>query len=78
MKEFKPNSVFNEIQNLNMNTVLPKKVIGDQDRLIQLAINIISNAISNTYAEGEIKVFVHYNSDTEKLMFIVNDNGLGI
>ena len=59
MKEFKPNSVFNEIQNLNMNTVLPKKVIGDQDRLIQLAINIISNAISNTYAEGEIKVFVH-------------------
>ena len=58
--------------------MLPKKVIGDQDRLIQLALNIISNSITNTYAGGSVKVFIHYNYETEKIMFIVNDNGLGI
>ena len=58
--------------------MLPKKVIGDPDRLIQLALNIISNSITNTYAGGLVKVFIHYNYDTEKIMFIVNDNGIGI
>ena len=61
-----------------MNKNLPKKVIGDPDRLIQVAINIIGNAIQNTYNSGKIVVFVHYDFQLQKIIFIVNDNGTGI
>jgi signal transduction histidine kinase len=44
-----------------MHETLPKKVSGDPDRLIQVAINIIGNAINNTFHDGQIIVFVHFD-----------------
>ena len=46
--------------------------------MIQVAINIINNAIANTYNGGKIRVFVLYDSENQKIVFIVNDNGIGI
>lgn len=61
-----------------MYETLPKKVSGDPDRLIQVAINIIGNAIDNTFHDGQIIVFVNYDKVKQKIMFIVSDNGIGI
>lgn len=47
-----PDSVFEGLSELNMYETLPKKVSGDPDRLIQVAINIIGNAIDNTFHDG--------------------------
>ena len=77
-QDFSQNSIFNSIEEFDMNKNLPKKVIGDPDRLIQVAINIIGNAIQNTYNSGKIVVFVHYDFQQQKIIFIVNDNGTGI
>jgi signal transduction histidine kinase len=39
---------------------LPEQVIGDKQRLQQVSINLISNAISNTF-EGGVTVILNYN-----------------
>ena len=53
-------------------------MIGDPDRFQQVAINIIQNAISNTYQNGKVSVFVNYDKMKQKIVVTVNDNGKGI
>jgi signal transduction histidine kinase len=56
---------------------LPERVIGDRSRMEQVAMNLISNAISHT-DRGYVKVFVDYNNRTERIKFEVKDTGKGI
>jgi signal transduction histidine kinase len=55
---------------------VPTKLFGDQDRLHQVLVNLIGNAIKFTN-EGGIKVRV-YKSQKEKLAIEVADSGAGI
>jgi len=50
-------------------------ITGDQDRLIQVVINLISNAVKFT-PDGSIKVALH--RDRDDLMVSVTDSGIGI
>lgn len=52
------------------------EIIGDKDRLEQVFINLISNAIKYTPGEGEIMVFV--GRTTNDVYVKVSDNGVGI
>ncbi|MCD9024605.1 response regulator [Cohnella silvisoli] len=59
---------------------VPAKVIGDPDRLRQILINLVGNAIKFT-AKGEIGVVVKYESTGEhagQTIFSVSDTGIGI
>ena len=44
------------------NHLLPRQAIGDPDRLQQVAINIIQNAIENSY-HGKIDIHISYDWD---------------
>lgn len=66
----------------SINEKVPKYVIGDPDRLQQIFVNLISNAIKFT-TEGGIEVsagIVWIDEDTKyyKLSFTVKDSGIGI
>jgi two-component system phosphate regulon sensor histidine kinase PhoR len=51
-------------------------VMGDEERLVQVAINLISNAIKFTPKGGEIRVKAHAEGD--QMIVHVIDNGVGI
>ena len=55
----------------------PKYVVGDNQRLMQLAINLISNALKFTF-EGGVTTRVKYYNDTNKVYVEVQDTGEGI
>jgi signal transduction histidine kinase len=56
---------------------MPKFVYGDNQRLMQLAINLISNALKFTF-EGGVTTRVKFFSDSNKLYVEVEDTGEGI
>ena len=56
---------------------IPNEVIGDKFRLQQLMINLVQNAITYT-TEGFFKVIVSYIMRDSKLLFEVEDTGIGI
>jgi two-component system sensor histidine kinase VicK len=49
---------------------------GDKDRIEQVLLNIISNAIKYTQDKGKIEVVLDYNDGQAKI--VVSDNGIGI
>jgi two-component system sensor histidine kinase VicK len=49
---------------------------GDKDRIEQVILNIVSNAIKYTPDKGKIEVIMDYNDG--KVRIVVNDNGIGI
>lgn len=55
-------------------------MIGDKDRLIQMALNFVDNAIKYTSLKEKEpkKVFVEAYKDKNKIIFIVKDTGVGI
>ncbi len=58
----------------------PKKVVGDADRLRQVLINLVGNAIKFT-ARGGVSVSIHPSTETgesDHLQFVVEDTGIGI
>ncbi|MFO7883612.1 MAG: MASE3 domain-containing protein [Desulfobacteraceae bacterium] len=55
---------------------LPETLVGDQDRIMQVLTNFISNAVKFT-REGSIIVSVEKSAD-EKTMFKVSDTGIGL
>lgn len=69
--------LLNYIPNIDKNQLLPRFMIGDPDRLQQVAINIIQNAIQYSYS-GNIVVYVSFDQKESKLVFIVKDQGIGI
>ena len=60
---------------LDVAPALPRYVVGDQYRLEQVLINLVSNAIKFT-AQGGVRVAVQ--ADGERLAFAVSDTGIGI
>jgi signal transduction histidine kinase len=52
-------------------------VTGDADRLEQVFINLLDNAIKNTPAQGEVSIIAHNNADNS-VQIAVADNGPGI
>jgi CheY-like chemotaxis protein len=61
---------------------IPKKLIGDELRLVQVITNFLSNAIKFTPEGGKIKINVTLDSRTKKdgytIKFEVIDNGIGL
>lgn len=56
---------------------LPEYIVSDKQKLIQILINLISNANKFTPAQGRIIVSIN-PKDTNSLEFSVEDNGIGI
>lgn len=60
---------------------IPELVLGDQTRLLQILINLVSNAIKFTDAGGNIELKVSAEAIDENevsLLFVVKDTGIGI
>jgi signal transduction histidine kinase len=56
---------------------LPMRIYTDPIRLEQILLNLGGNAIKFSF-EGEVKITVHFEAETNKLMFRVKDTGIGI
>ncbi len=66
-----------KLQSLNLTIKEPiPNIIGDKDRLEQVVLNVISNAIKYTPESGLIDVFARV--DDGNVIITVKDNGLGI
>jgi len=64
-------------QNITLEKLSPIPAFdGDKDRIEQVVLNIVSNAIKYTPDKGTIKVIMDYVDGTVRI--IVNDNGIGI
>ncbi len=60
---------------------VPRHLVGDRDRLLQVLINLLGNAIKFTPAGGALSLSVHVVSHREDLVllqFDVRDTGIGI
>lgn len=56
---------------------VPKKMVGDAQRLGQVLANMASNAVKFTQS-GEVTVFVNREKEANAYHFIVSDTGIGI
>ena len=56
---------------------LPQYFYSDYVRIKQILLNLCSNAIKFT-EYGHVKITVHYESDTDRLHFVVEDTGIGL
>ena len=63
---------------MNIVLDLPTEIIidGDEDRLIQVMVNLLSNAISYSLKEKTIKIRVE--NDEKDVLIVVQDEGIGI
>ena len=65
---------------INMNPRMPSKLLGDEMRVRQIIINLLTNAVKFT-KEGFISLNVDYeiiNEDSIRLEIVINDSGIGI
>ncbi|MCD6105326.1 MAG: PAS domain-containing protein [Thermosipho sp. (in: Bacteria)] len=55
-------------------------IIGDKDRLIQMTLNLVDNAVKYTSLKekGQKKVIVEAYKENDKIILIVKDSGVGI
>jgi len=44
----------------------------------QVIMNLVSNAIDAIASQGEVRISVKYNKETDEVVFVVNDSGSGI
>ncbi|MET3979470.1 two-component system sensor histidine kinase/response regulator [Mucilaginibacter sp. UYP25] len=59
---------------------IPEFLMGDQTRLGQILINLVSNAVKFTH-EGKVSILLekeHFSNDEVIIKFTVNDTGIGI
>jgi CheY-like chemotaxis protein len=66
---------------LRLEADVPRDLIGDRDRLMQILINLLGNAIKFTSSDGQVSLRVAVASRTEDsllLRFEVRDTGIGI
>lgn len=66
---------------VNISSDIPHSVIGDDARLSQLVLNILSNSVKFTPAYGKITLDASVASDggdTFELQVVIQDNGIGI
>lgn len=62
--------------NFNIQPKQKYQINGDKDKVKQVFINLISNALKFTKSEGEINVIMY--CDDEKVIVEIEDNGIGI
>jgi signal transduction histidine kinase/CheY-like chemotaxis protein len=55
----------------------PSSISGDPTRLLQILINLVSNAIKFT-SDGWISLSVSYSEETSEITFAITDTGIGI
>ena len=53
-------------------------IYGDENRLKQLAVILLDNAIKNTNEEGQIHFSLKHNSAKNKIVFTITNTGKGI
>lgn len=79
-------NVFEELEtNANLKNIAlkfdrhyePKYVMGDQNRITQVLVNLVSNSISYGINGGETKISLQ-NFDKRKVLIEVKDNGVGM
>jgi signal transduction histidine kinase/DNA-binding response OmpR family regulator len=71
----------NQILSINVDNKIPSFVIGDEQRLIQVIMNLLTNAVKFTPDKGRIDInatLVVEDSETCELRIEVIDNGIGI
>jgi len=56
---------------------LPKIIESDDERLKQIVVNLVGNAIKFTH-EGKVKIRVRYEQQDRRLRFDVVDTGIGM
>ena len=62
---------------LSLHIAEPLTITGDRERMMQVIMNILSNAIKYTPDSGRIEVTVA-RLDTKRVQVLVSDNGIGI
>ena len=62
---------------LSLHIAEPLTITGDRERMMQVIMNILSNAIKYTPDSGRIEVTVA-RIDTRRVQILVSDNGIGI
>ena len=67
-----------EKQDLNLDSLIAPTptIVGDGDRLAQVLINLISNALKYTPAGGTVRVITR--AETDGVVVSIHDNGIGI
>jgi PAS domain S-box-containing protein len=55
----------------------PAKLIGDPNRLRQIILNLVTNAVKFTH-QGHVLIEAQYRSDVSQLRIVVSDTGVGI
>lgn len=63
--------------NLKVSREIPSMMRGDEIRVRQVMLNLINNAIKYTH-KGSVSMDVSYDKDSQMLVFIVSDTGIGI
>ncbi|EUJ24191.1 histidine kinase [Listeria grandensis FSL F6-0971] len=78
MDTVRPMAATKEIQLISPNLATPIVMQAERDRLQQILINLISNAIVYTPQKGKVTVGVTENIANETIVITVKDNGIGI
>ncbi|MBC1474684.1 cell wall metabolism sensor histidine kinase WalK [Listeria grandensis] len=78
MDTVRPMAAAKEIQLIPPNLATPIVMQAERDRLQQILINLISNAIVYTPQKGKVTVGVTENIANETIAITVKDNGIGI
>jgi signal transduction histidine kinase/AmiR/NasT family two-component response regulator len=71
----------NQKFSLNVDRNIPRFVVGDDHRLTQVILNLLSNAAKFSPEQGEIGLDINLSGETEgicELRITVSDNGIGI
>lgn len=71
----------NIIFNFHVDPKIPKRVISDETRLIQILLNLTSNAIKFTQVKGEVSITAQIIEDFDNwisVKFEIKDSGIGI
>lgn len=70
------------ILSVNISDVVHREVIGDSEKLTQVFMNLISNAIKYTFDEGNIDLYItEKNTNKDRIgcyEIIIQDNGIGM
>ena len=61
----------------SVNRSVPKQIFGDKQRLQQILINLIKNALKFTPQNGFVKIHASYIKKEDRILVKVQDTGKG-
>ena len=70
--------IFESHKHFDMDITPELLIYGDENRLKQLAVILLDNAIKNTNEEGQIHFSLKHNSAKNKIVFAITNTGKGI